>query len=293
MAFFDGERSKGSETFWERKVKDAPKSPILRQAQEGLKKIQKNIMKLSELIIFEDDDFVAMNKPSGLLSIPDREGKEVSLKSLLQEKYGQIFTVHRLDKDTSGLIVFAKNEIAHRHLSMQFATKGSFGEERQTEKIYAGLVLGLPTNQTGTINLPIAENTVTKGTMLINRRGKESITDYEVIESFGSYSWMQVRIHTGRTHQIRVHMKDMGHPIVCDELYGDGKPLLLSSLKSKFKLSKNELEERPILNRLALHAFKLSFTKPNAEKITLQADLHKDLKASLQQLSKWKKVKSK
>ena len=258
-----------------------------------IKRIPRNpiYMKLSELIIFEDDDFIALNKPSGLLSIPDREGKEISLKSLLQEKYGQIFTVHRLDKDTSGLIVFAKNETAHRHLSIQFAPTGSFGEERQTEKIYVGLVLGSPTNQTGTINLPIAENTVTKGTMLINRRGKESITDYEVLENFGSYSWMQFRIHTGRTHQIRVHMKDMGNPIVCDELYGDGKPLLLSSLKSKFKLSKNELEERPILNRLALHAFKLSFTKPNVEKITIEADPHKDLKASLQQLTKWKKKK--
>ena len=243
-------------------------------------------MKLAELIIFEDDDFIALNKPSGLLSIPDREGKELSLKSLLQEKYGQIFTVHRLDKDTSGLIVFAKNETAHRDLSMQF-------EERQTEKIYVGLVLGSPANQSGTINLPIAENMVTKGTMIINRRGKESITDYEVLDSFGSYSWMQFRIHTGRTHQIRVHMKDMGHPIVCDELYGDGKPLLLSSLKNKFKLSKNELEERPILNRLALHAYKLSFSQPNGEKTTLQADLHKDLKASLQQLTKWKKGKQK
>jgi len=194
--------------------------------------------------------------------------------------------VHRLDKDTSGLIVFAKNEMAHRNLSMQF-------EERQTEKIYVGLVLGSPASQSGTINLPIAENMVTKGTMIINRRGKESITDYEVLDNFGSYSWMQFRIHTGRTHQIRVHMKDMGHPIVCDELYGDGKALLLSSLKSKFKLSKNELEERPILSRLALHAYKLSFTQPNAEKITLQADLHKDLKASLQQLTKWKKGKQK
>ena len=239
-------------------------------------------MKLADLIIFEDDDLIALNKPSGLLSIPDREGKEISLKSLLQDKYENIFTVHRLDKDTSGLIVFAKNEQTHRHLSIQF-------EDRQTEKIYVGLVIGSPANQKGSIDLPIAENMVTRGTMIINRRGKQSLTDYEVLQNFGSYAWMQFRIHTGRTHQIRVHMKDMGQPIVCDELYGDGKPLLLSSLKSKFKLSKSELEERPILNRLALHAFRLSFTKPNGEKLELQADLHKDLKATLQQLSKWKK----
>ncbi len=77
-------------------------------------------MKISELIIFENDDFIALNKPSGLLSIPDREGKEISLKALLKEKFGNIFTVHRLDRDTSGLIVFAKNEIAHKHLSLQF-----------------------------------------------------------------------------------------------------------------------------------------------------------------------------
>ena len=236
-------------------------------------------MKVEDLTIFEDDDFIALNKPSGLLSIPDREGKERSLKSLLQEKYERIFTVHRLDKDTSGLIIFAKNEEAHRHLSMQF-------EERQTEKIYVGLVLGTPANPKGTINLPIAENMVTRGTMIINRRGKEAITDYEVLEDFGSYSWMQFRIHTGRTHQIRVHLKDMGHPIVCDELYGDGKPILLSSLKSKFKLSKNELEERPLLNRLGLHAFQLNFTDVSGNRKELEAPIYKDLKATLQQLGK-------
>ncbi len=236
-------------------------------------------MNIADWIIFEDNDFIAINKPSGLLSIPDREGKEVSLKALLQEKHENIFTVHRLDKDTSGLIAFAKNEAAHRHLSMQF-------EERLTEKIYLGLVLGSPVNPKGTINLPIAENTVKRGIMIINRRGKESITDYEVLENFGLYSWLQFRIHTGRTHQIRVHMKDLGHPIVCDELYGDGKPLLLSSLKSKFKLSKSELEERPLLNRLALHAYQLNFVDLSGKRIELEAPLHKDLKATLQQLSK-------
>jgi 23S rRNA pseudouridine955/2504/2580 synthase/23S rRNA pseudouridine1911/1915/1917 synthase len=243
-------------------------------------------MNLSDWIVFESYDFIAINKPSGLLSIPDREGKEVSLKGLLLEKYENIFTVHRLDKDTSGLIVFAKNEAAHRHLSIQF-------EERKTEKIYLGLVIGSPLEPKGTINLPIAENTVKKGVMIINRRGKESITDYEVLENFGLYSWMQFRIHTGRTHQIRVHMKDMGHPVVCDELYGDGKPILLSSLKSKFKLSKNELEERPLLSRLALHASQLNFTDLSGKRIELEAPVHKDLKATLQQLTRWTKAKQK
>ena len=109
-------------------------------------------MKLIDYLVFENDDFIALNKPSGLLSIPDREGKEISLKILLQEKYPQIFTVHRLDKDTSGLIVFAKNEETHRNLSMQF-------EERQTEKIYLGLVLGSLIEKKGTVDKPIAENT--------------------------------------------------------------------------------------------------------------------------------------
>src|SRR5690606_17569968 len=100
-------------------------------------------MKLSDIIIYEDEDIVALNKPSGLLSITDREGKETSLKNLLQERYEQIFTIHRLDRETSGLILFAKNEAAHRHLSLQF-------EERKTEKIYLGLVLGQPVPASGT-----------------------------------------------------------------------------------------------------------------------------------------------
>src|SRR6185295_16136115 len=179
----------------------------------------KSVMKISELLIFEDDEVIALNKPSGLLTIPDREAKEVSLRTLLQEKYPQIFTVHRLDRDTSGIIVFAKNEEMHRHLSQQF-------ESRQTVKIYVGLVIGSPINKKGSINKPIAENTVKRGVMIIHQRGKESLTDYEVLEDFGIYSWVQFRIHTGRTHQIRVHMKDIGNPVACDDLYGDGKPIL-------------------------------------------------------------------
>ncbi len=238
-------------------------------------------MRLSDWIIYEDENLIALNKPSGLLSIPDREGKDISLKKLLVEKYGNIFTVHRLDKDTSGLIVFAKNELAHKQLSLQF-------EARQTEKIYVGLVLGSLAEKKGTIDAPIAEHPAKKGLMTVHRKGKESITDYEVLEDLKIFSWVQFQIHTGRTHQIRVHAKHIGHPVVCDELYGDGKPILLSSLKHKFKLSKNELEERPILNRLALHALSLQFTNTNNEIIRLEAPLTKDLKALLQQLRKRK-----
>jgi len=238
-------------------------------------------MKFSDWIIYEDENLIALNKPSGLLSIPDREGKDISLKKLLIEKYGNIFTVHRLDKGTSGLIIFAKNETTHKHLSLQF-------EERQTEKIYLGLVLGSLAEKKGRIDALITEHPAKKGLMTVHRKGKESLTDYEVLEDFKIFSWVQFQIHTGRTHQIRVHAKYIGHPIVCDELYGDGKPILLSSLKHKFKLSKNELEERPILNRLALHALSLQFVNTNGEIIKLEAPLPKDLRALLQQLRKRK-----
>jgi 23S rRNA pseudouridine1911/1915/1917 synthase len=233
------------------------------------------------MILHETENFIALNKPSGMLSIPDREGKEPSLKTMLREKYGNIFTVHRIDRDTSGLILFAKNEAAHKHYSKQF-------EERQTKKIYTGLVTGSPAHKTGTIEAPIAEHPAQNGTMIVHRKGKESITDFEVLEDFGIYSYMQFRIYTGRTHQIRVHMKEIGHPVVCDPLYGDGKPVLISSLKKKYNLSKNELEERPILGRLALHAFQLSFTDIDGTGVQLEAPLHKDMRATLQQLEKRK-----
>ena len=242
---------------------------------------EKANIKISDHVIADTPDLIVLNKPSGLLSIPDREGKDISLKKLLIEKYGNIFTVHRLDKDTSGVIVFAKNEATHKHLSQQF-------EARQTEKIYLGLVIGSLADKKGSIDAPISEHPAKKGLMTVYRKGKESLTDYEVLEDFRIFSWVQFQIHTGRTHQIRVHAKHIGHPVVCDELYGDGKPILLSTLKHKFKLSKNELEERPILNRLALHALSLQFTNTNGEKIKLEAPVPKDLRALLQQLRKRK-----
>lgn len=232
-------------------------------------------------ILFENDAFVAINKPSGLLSVPDRKQSEVSLKDLLLKKYGSIFTVHRLDKDTSGVIVFAKDEAAHKQLSALF-------EGRDVEKYYQGLVYGVPPHTEGSINAPIAEHPANNGKMITHTKGKASLTDYKILEQFRLYSWLEFRIHTGRTHQIRVHMQHMGHSIVCDELYSDGAPLLLSTIKKKFNLSKKEDEERPLLNRLALHSHLLKFNF-NEEPVTLEAPLPKDLRAALQQLEKHNK----
>jgi 23S rRNA pseudouridine1911/1915/1917 synthase len=240
------------------------------------------MIKIEQHIIFENEDLVAINKPSGLLTIPDREGKETSLKQILKAKYGDIFTVHRLDKDTSGIVVFAKKEEPHKYLSQQF-------ENRETKKIYYGLVLGTPAQSSGVINEPIAEHPGKKGVMTVYKKGKESITEYEVLESFRLYSWMQFRILTGRTHQIRVHMKHLGHPIVCDNLYGDGKPVFISQIKHRFNLSQADEEERPLLNRLPLHAAQLSFKGMNNEEFHFEAPLPKDLKAILNQLGKQKK----
>lgn len=217
-----------------------------------------------------------------MLSIPDREASEPSLKDLLQQQYSEIYTIHRLDKDTSGLIIFAKNAAAHKHFSLQF-------EERKTVKIYMGLVIGSVVPAEGTIDQPIAENTTKRGTMLIHKRGKSAITDYTVLKDFKQYSWVQFRIHTGRTHQIRVHTKFLGTPLVGDPIYGDGRTILLSSFKNKFKLGKDVLEEKPMLSRLALHAFQLKIIDEKGKLIELEAPLYKDMKVTLMQMEKFLK----
>lgn len=230
--------------------------------------------------IFENDVFVAVNKEPGMLTIPDRHDEtQSSLYKLLNQKYGKIFIVQRLDRDTSGLILFAKNEASHKYLSQLF-------EQRHIEKKYLGIVRGSMPAKNGVINEPIAEHPYHKGEMTISKKGKPSVTDYQVLEDYGIYSLVQFDIHSGRTHQIRVHTKSIGHPLIGDLVYGDGKPVLLSSFKKKYKLSQHDEEERPIINRLGLHSYSLRFTGPDQEKYSLEAPLPKDMKALLQQLKK-------
>ncbi len=231
------------------------------------------------LIVFEDENIIALNKPSGLLTIPDREQSEKSLKDMLIEKYGSIFTVHRLDKDTSGLVLFAKNEAAHKYLSKLF-------EERKVQKFYCGVVMGQPEQNSGSIEAPIAEHPVHKGSMYVHRKGKPSHTGYEVLEGNKHFSLLRFQLHTGRTHQIRVHAKEIGHPLACDPLYGDGKPVLLSSVKKKYKLSKAQEAEQPLIGRLALHAEQLVFENEAGKTIKLEAPAPKEFRALMQQLKK-------
>jgi 23S rRNA pseudouridine1911/1915/1917 synthase len=237
--------------------------------------VSKNIYE----VIFENDHFIAINKPAGLLSIPDREQSQTSLKDLLLAKYGTIFTVHRLDKDTSGLILFAKDEATHKYLSQLF-------ESRNVEKYYRAIVIGAPAQKTGTIDAPISEHPTNKGLMVVHRNGKPSVTDYEVIDEHKYFSLLQFQLHTGRTHQIRVHAKNIGHPIACDELYGDGKPVLLSTIKKKYKLSKHDDEERPMIGRLALHSYRLKFVDADGSTVDLTAEVPKEFRALMQQLKK-------
>jgi 23S rRNA pseudouridine1911/1915/1917 synthase len=234
-------------------------------------------------ILFENDDYVFVNKPSGMLTILDRHDPTLpSVVGFLRKKFPDIYTVHRIDKDTSGCIVFAKNSAAHRHASMAF-------EGRNVTKKYLGLVLGTLPKLSGSITDKIMDHPTIKGKMIVNAKlGKETITNFTELENFKGYSLVEYHILTGRMHQIRIHSANMGNPLLCDPIYGQDTPIMVSMFKrKKFKLSKFTEEERPILNRLALHSHSIEFADEAGKIIKVDAPLFKDMAATLQQLRKW------
>jgi len=157
-------------------------------------------------------------------------------------------------------------------------------ENRNLDKRYKVLVHGLPVEEVGLINLPIAPKRG-KG-MIVSEDGKEALTKYRVLESFNRYSFLEVKLLSGRQHQIRVHMQAVGCPVMCDKLYGDGEPFYLSSIKRRMHL-KNTEEERPLLSRVGLHATALKLNHPiSKEEIEFESPLPKDMKAVIHQLSK-------
>jgi len=233
-------------------------------------------------ILFQDPDLLVVAKPPGMLTIPERfdTGRPV-LSELLKKEHGQVWTVHRLDEGTSGVMVFALSEAAHRSLSMQF-------EEHTVQKTYWALVKGCPAKESGEIDLPLSENPRKPGRMQVDREGgKPAQSSYRVVEKFKSGSLVEVLPRTGRTHQIRVHMAAISCPLLFDPIYGSTQPIYLSQLKRGYKPNRGE-EERPIMDRLTLHALKLELTHPTSqERVTFEAELPKDLSVLLKHLRRY------
>jgi RluA family pseudouridine synthase len=231
-------------------------------------------------ILFEDDTIIVVNKPSGLLVLPDRFDRNlVNLYELLKEVFGSIFIVHRIDRETSGVVLFAKTPEMHALLNTAF-------EQREVEKKYHAIVVGFPAVDGGHIDLPISESVRGTRKMKVDKKnGKQAITDFKVLERYIGYAFVEARPHTGRTHQIRVHLSAYGTPILADPLYGNGKWFYLSNIKRNYK---SNGEEKPLLARTALHAFSLSFMNPATHsKILMEASMPKDMSTVLKVLRRY------
>lgn len=177
-------------------------------------------------IIYEDKDIIVVNKPKGMVVHPANGNPDGTLvnaimavcKDSLSGIGGEIRPgiVHRLDKDTSGVIIVAKNDKAHINLSEQI-------KEHKVKKTYMALVRGIIKENEATINMPIGRSEKDRKKMAVTKKGKEAITHFKVMQRYDKYTLLQVNIETGRTHQIRVHLSQIGYPIVGDEVYSNGK----------------------------------------------------------------------
>jgi 23S rRNA pseudouridine955/2504/2580 synthase len=232
-------------------------------------------IKFEDLILFEDEDFVLVNKPPFLSTLEDRNEK-VNLLRLAKAYTSDAQVCHRLDKDTSGVLAIAKNPAAYRHLSMQF-------ENRQVIKVYHALVDGIHRFEDTKVDQPILKQT--DGMAKISRReGKAALTYFSSMQFFAHHTLVACKPITGRMHQIRLHIAYLGAPITGDELYG-GKPLYLSQLKRKFNLKK-ETEEEPLIKRMALHAASLEFKDLSGSIKIIEAPYPKDMQVLIRQLEK-------
>ena len=237
-------------------------------------------------VLYSDDALLAVNKPSGILSIPDRYDPDAPVAaSELRSSWGRLFVVHRLDKDTSGVLIYARSADAHKALSAAF-------ESRSVAKTYQALVRGYPSWDETSCELPLrADGDKLHRTVVDAHKGKRSVTAFRVIArfpasgAFAGAALIEAIPETGRTHQVRAHLASLGHPCLCDPMYGDGDALLLSKLKRRWK--GDPFDERPLLARAALHALSAEFPHPlSLSPLKIEAPLPKDMRATMTQLEK-------
>ena len=239
-------------------------------------------------ILWSDTHLVVVSKPAGLPSLPDGyEPQAPHLKSLLEPDFGRLWIVHRLDRDTSGVVVLARSANDHRALNTQFA-------RRETAKIYHALVAGIPDWQEKDVRLALRPDGDRQHRTIIDpRQGKPAHTHLRLLERYASslprggvsaprgWALLEATPTTGRTHQLRAHLSALGLPILGDRLYG-GSDLALSQLKAGVR------QERPLLTRLALHAWSLTIRHPSqGELLTFTASYPKDLQVALRLLRKY------
>ena len=232
-------------------------------------------------VLFEDEVLLALDKPAGLLIAPDRWDK--GLDNLMQRLHDHLnptaFNVHRLDKDTSGLVLCAKNSETWKRLFGWFAS-------HKIAKRYLAITRDVPREKDFTVELAVAPNPQRRGRMLVSKHGKKARTVFQTLETFRGYALVAAAPVTGRQHQIRVHLAAAGTPILADPFYGDGRPLLLSTIKKHFKEPREG--ERPLIARTALHAESLEFPHPVTGTLTkISAPPPHDFELALKYLRKF------
>jgi RluA family pseudouridine synthase len=246
-------------------------------------------------ILFEDEHLLALDKPAGLLTAPDRyDPQRPNLVELLQAAIAgakpwarerglnYLMNAHRLDFETSGVLLLAKSK------PVLVTLANLFGSEKPLKK-YVALVQGTPREDQFEVDARLAPHPVKTGLMRVDpKRGKKSRTKFAALEKFSGYTLLRCEPLTGRTHQIRVHLRQAGLPVVGDTLYG-GWPLLLSRLKRDYRLKPGR-EERPLISRVALHAEELTLPHPvTGERLTITAPWPKDLKVAVKYLRQYGK----
>lgn len=235
-------------------------------------------LKIPDMIIYEDNDYLAINKPSFVPTVDERTAdKSLSILKLAREEYGDVQACHRLDKETSGVLILAKNSEAYRNLSIQF-------EKREVQKEYHAVVNGIHDLDSISVFLPIAIVKDGTAVKIDKNRGKPAETIFFTLQKFDKHTLVRCIPITGRMHQIRVHLMALQAPIVCDPTYG-GDYIFLSQLKRKFNL-KSDTEELPLIKRVALHAKQIIFRNTDGEILDISAPYPNDFKVLMEKLAR-------